>query len=78
MKVYNTLSGKKEEFIPINGNKVNMYACGITVYDECHMGHAKQAIIYDMITTQFYTWKFYTEVWFKGLDYNLIYKGTDV
>ena len=33
MKIYNTMTGKKEEFIPIDGNNVKMYACGITVYD---------------------------------------------
>ena len=49
MKVYNTLSGKKEEFVPINGNKVNMYACGITASGEAHIGHAYQALIYDII-----------------------------
>lgn len=49
MKIYNTLSGTKEEFVPINGNKVNMYACGITVSGEAHIGHAYQALIYDII-----------------------------
>ena len=49
MKIYNTLSRAKEEFVPINGNKVNMYACGITVSGEAHIGHAYQALIYDII-----------------------------
>ena len=49
MKLYNTLSGKKEEFIPLHGNKVNMYACGITVSGDAHIGHAYQALIYDVI-----------------------------
>ncbi len=49
MKVYNTLSGSKEEFVPISGNTVNMYACGITVSGEAHIGHAYQALIYDII-----------------------------
>lgn len=49
MKIYNTLSGTKEEFVPISGNKVNMYACGITVSGEAHIGHAYQALIYDII-----------------------------
>ena len=39
MKIYNTLSGQKEEFIPLNGNKVKMQACGITVSGEAHIGH---------------------------------------
>ena len=49
MKIYNTLSGQKEEFIPLRGNKVNMYACGITVSGEAHIGHVYQALIYDII-----------------------------
>lgn len=48
MRIYNTMSGKKEEFIPINGKDVKMYACGITVYDLSHIGHARQAIVYSM------------------------------
>ena len=49
IKIFNTLSGKKEEFTPISGNSVNMYACGITVSGEAHIGHAYQALIYDII-----------------------------
>lgn len=49
MKIYNTLSGTKQEFIPIDGNKVKMYACGITVSGEAHIGHAYQALIYDIM-----------------------------
>lgn len=49
MKIYNTLTRKKEEFAPISGNKVNMYACGITVSGEAHIGHAYQALIYDVM-----------------------------
>lgn len=50
MKIYNTMTGKKEEFVPIDGKNVKMYACGITVYDLSHIGHARQAIVYAMIT----------------------------
>jgi len=49
MKIYNTLSGKKQEFIPLEEGKVKMYACGITVSGEAHIGHAYQALIYDII-----------------------------
>lgn len=49
MKIYNTLTGKKQEFIPIEEGKVKMYACGITVSGEAHIGHAYQALIYDII-----------------------------
>ncbi|MDO5555991.1 MAG: cysteine--tRNA ligase [Clostridia bacterium] len=49
MRLYNSMTGKKEEFIPLDGKNVKMYACGITVYDLSHIGHARQAIIYAMI-----------------------------
>ena len=49
MKIHNSMSKTKEEFIPINAPEVKMYACGITVYDDCHIGHAKQAITFDII-----------------------------
>ncbi len=49
MKIYNTLSGKKQEFKPLEDGKVKMYACGITVSGEAHIGHAYQALIYDII-----------------------------
>ena len=49
MKIYNTLTRRKEDFVPTNGNKVNMYACGITVSGEAHIGHAYQALIYDIV-----------------------------
>lgn len=50
MKITNSMSGKKEEFIPLKDGEVKMYACGITVYDLSHIGHARQAIVYAMIT----------------------------
>lgn len=49
MKIYNTLTKRKEDFVPIEGNKVKMYACGITVSGDAHIGHAYQALIYDVI-----------------------------
>ena len=49
MKIYNSMTGKKEEFVPIDENNVKMYACGVTVYDLSHIGHARQAIVYAMI-----------------------------
>ena len=53
MKITNSMTGKKEEFIPINKNEVKMYACGVTVYDLSHIGHARQAIVYAMMTDYF-------------------------
>lgn len=49
MKIYNSMTRQKEEFIPLDGKNVKMYACGITVYDLSHIGHARQAITYAMI-----------------------------
>ena len=49
MKIYNTLTGKKQDFTPIKEGEVKMYACGITVSGEAHIGHAYQALIYDII-----------------------------
>lgn len=48
MKIYNSLTRKKEEFKPLEAGKVKMYACGITVSGEAHIGHAFQALIYDI------------------------------
>jgi len=49
MRIYNTLTNRKEEFIPLTSGKVMMYACGVTVYDYCHIGHARSAIVFDVI-----------------------------
>ena len=49
MKIYNSLTKRKEEFIPLEANKVKMYACGITVSGEAHIGHGYQALIYDIM-----------------------------
>ena len=49
LRIYNTMTRKKEQFVPINEGKVTMYACGITVSGEAHIGHAYQALIYDII-----------------------------
>ncbi len=48
MKIYNTLSGQKEDFVP-GGEEVKMYVCGVTPYDSCHIGHAMSYIIFDMV-----------------------------
>ncbi len=49
LKVYNTLTGQKEEFKPLHPPKVGMYVCGVTVYDYCHVGHARGALTFDII-----------------------------
>jgi len=69
VKIYNSLKKAKEEFIPNEEGKVKMYACGITVYDDCHVGHAKQAITYDMISQY---------LKYKGYDVTYVRNYTDV
>ncbi len=49
MKIYNSLTKRKEEFVPLHGKDVKMYACGITVSGEAHIGHGYQALIYDIM-----------------------------
>lgn len=60
--VYNTLTRSKEEFKPIDDNKVKMFVCGQTVYDDAHLGHAKTYINFDIIVR-----------WLKHLKYDLVY-----
>jgi cysteinyl-tRNA synthetase len=49
LKVFNSLSGKKEEFVPLHGKKVNIYSCGPTVYDLSHLGHARNCLVFDIV-----------------------------
>jgi len=49
LKIYNTLTKNKEEFIPIEENKVKIYVCGPTVYDSPHVGHARAAVSFDIL-----------------------------
>lgn len=62
LKIYNTLSREKQTFIPIEPNKVRMYVCGMTVYDFCHLGHARVMVVFDMVTR-----------WFRASDYEVTY-----
>lgn len=52
MLIYNTLGRKKEEFVPAQAGKANMYVCGITAYDLCHIGHARSALVFDVLSRQ--------------------------
>lgn len=63
------MTGKKEEFIPLEEGKVKIYACGITVYDLSHIGHARQAIVYAMIANYFR---------YKGYEVKYVRNYTDV
>jgi len=53
IKLYNTMSGKKEAFVPTHPGKMTMYACGVTVYDFSHLGHARGAVVFDLIQRYF-------------------------
>ena len=49
LRIYNSLTKTKEELIPLNEKRINMYSCGVTVYDECHIGHARSLYVFDCI-----------------------------
>ena len=49
LKIFNTLSGRKEEFVPLTQGQVRMYVCGVTVYDSSHIGHARSLLTFDII-----------------------------
>ncbi|MEA2065421.1 MAG: cysteine--tRNA ligase [Patescibacteria group bacterium] len=69
IKIYSSLTRKKEYFVPLSEGELKMYACGITPYDEIHIGHARQAVVYDVI-----------RAYFEYLGYKIIYvrNWTDV
>lgn len=69
MKIYNTLSKKKEEFVPIEEGKVRMYVCGPTVYNLIHIGNARPMIVFDTVRR-------YME--YKGLEVNYVSNFTDI
>ena len=69
MKIYNTLKREKQEFVPITPGKVGMYVCGMTVYDYCHIGHARVMVVFDM-----------AQRWLRaaGLDVTYVRNITDI
>ena len=69
LRIYNTLSRKKEDFNTIEANKVRMYVCGPTVYDDAHVGHAMSAMVFDIIRR-------YLE--YRGYQVNHVMNYTDV
>ena len=69
MKVYNTLSKRKEEFVPLEEGKVKMYVCGPTVYNFIHIGNARPMIVFDTVRRYFE---------YKGYDVNYVSNFTDV
>ena len=69
LKIYNTLTQVKEEFIPIETGKVGIYVCGITTYDYCHLGHARMLVAFDVVV------RFLRG---KGFDVNYVRNITDI
>jgi len=69
MKICNSLTKKKEEFTPLKDKVVNIYTCGVTVYDDCHIGHARSLYIFDVMRR-------YLE--YKGFKVNFVRNITDI
>ena len=69
MKVFNTLSKRKEKFVPLEEGKVKMYVCGPTVYNYIHIGNARPMIVFDTVRRYFE---------YKGYDVNFVSNFTDV
>ncbi len=69
MKLYNTMSRKKEEFVPVEEGKVRMYVCGPTVYNYIHIGNARPMIVFDTVRRY---------MMYKGLEVNYVSNFTDV
>lgn len=62
LKIYNTLAREKQIFTPIVAGKVSMYVCGMTVYDYCHLGHARVMVVFDMVSR-----------WLRASNYDVTY-----
>ncbi|CAM3587407.1 cysteine--tRNA ligase [Halomonas casei] len=69
MHIYNTLTRRKEPFTPLVAGKVSMYVCGMTVYDYCHLGHARVMVAFDVIT------RYLRE---RGFEINYVRNITDI
>lgn len=69
LRIYNTLSRKKEEFEPLHPGEVRMYVCGVTVYDRCHIGHGRAALVFDTI---------YRYLCYKGYRVTYVRNITDI
>ncbi|OWW20862.1 cysteine--tRNA ligase [Noviherbaspirillum denitrificans] len=69
LKIYNTLAREKQTFVPMQAGKVRMYVCGMTVYDYCHLGHARVMVVFDMV-----------QRWLRasGLDVTYVRNITDI
>ena len=62
LKIYNSLTRTKEDFIPLVPGVVKLYVCGMTVYDFCHLGHGRVLVVFDMVVR-----------WLQSIGYNVTY-----
>jgi len=69
IKIFNTLAGNKEPFAPLKQGRVGMYVCGVTVYDLCHIGHARAAVVFDVV---------YRYLQHSGYEVNYVRNFTDI
>ena len=69
LRIFNSQTKKKEEFLPLHEGKVGIYVCGITAYDVCHVGHARSAVVFDVITRY---------LRYRGYDVTYVKNFTDV
>jgi cysteinyl-tRNA synthetase len=69
LRIFNTQTKKKEDFLPLHEGKVGIYVCGITAYDVCHVGHARSAVVFDVITRY---------LRYRGFDVTYVKNFTDV
>jgi cysteinyl-tRNA synthetase len=69
LRIYNSLTRSKQDFVPIEPGRVRMYVCGMTVYDYCHLGHARVLVVFDMV-----------QRWLRasGLDVTYVRNITDI
>jgi len=69
LKIYNSLTNQKDTFVPIEADKVRMYVCGMTIYDYCHLGHARVMVVFDVVVRYLRT---------RGYDVTYVRNITDV
>ena len=67
--IYNSLTQRKEELVPLSGRRINMYTCGVTVYDRCHLGHARSLYIFDVLRRY---------MQFRGFEVRFVRNITDI
>ena len=66
VKIYNTLTRQKEEFIPVEKGKVKMYVCGMTVYSDAHIGHARTYFAFDVVR-RYFEYKGYKVIYVQNI-----------